>query len=359
MKRARGGFTLIELLTAMSLFLTLGIVLFGLLRQGLGLYHQGESRRTSYERGLALLDEIATDLRAARGGIGLLTPDPDILFLVDHDSDGRQRLRFVRSIPREMADEDLRLAGSMPGGDKDFEFGEFRARSSDPKKAPAWRALRGLAEVAWVCRPAGEGSDPDRRSMTLERAMKAPPGGDSSLMKNENLTPERTHALASGVLYFGVDLMADAGTDEPELLDEWDSSRARLKTFRWHVGPDSLADPRDDLFPRAVRLTVTIEREDAGAAAPKVDATVNAKDRRIPVSTTEDLPGPTDPFPFVKIGDEWVRVAGTDRSGSTLTAAERGARDTTAAPHERGARVHTGQTLIRWVELPCHREAVR
>jgi prepilin-type N-terminal cleavage/methylation domain-containing protein len=353
MTTRRNGFTLIELLTAMSLFLTLGIVLFGLLRQGLGLFHQGETRRSSYERGLALLDEIADDLRAAQGGIGLLTPDPDVQFLVDRDREGRQRLRFVRTVPREMADEGTRLAGSAAGVEAEFDFGSHPA--IDPAKPPAWRALRGLAEVAWTSQLGPEGSD--RATLVLTRAMKAPPGGDGSLFKDENLVPERSRVVANGILHFGVEMLPSAETDEPELFDDWDSTLGRLKTFRWHVGTASMADPRDDVFPRAVRLTLVIEREDAGVTAPKVDAVVTARDRSIPVSSTQDLPSSGDPFPFVKIGEEWVRVAGLE--ASAIVTAERGARGTTASIHERGARVHSGTTLTRWVELLCRREALR
>jgi hypothetical protein len=350
--RPAGGFTLIELLTAMTLFLTLGLVLFGLLRSGLGLFQQGESRRSSYERGIALLDEIASDLRAARGGEGWLSPDPDVRFLVDRDREGRQRLRFVRSVPRELSDEASRLAGSLPGGSEDLDFGIRLAAARQGQV----RGLRGLAEEAYVSEPAGEG---DPAVLALKRAMKAPPGGDTSLFHDENLAgedaPERLRALAAGLLYFGVECVVLG--EEPEFLDEWDSTLARLPSFRHHAGKDSAGDPRDDLFPAAVRITLTIEREDTGGRGAKLDEPISPSDRILRVSNARDLPGPAAAYPFVKIGREWIRVGGKD--ADRLTASERGARGSVAARHERGARVHAGETLVRWVTLRCRREALR
>jgi hypothetical protein len=344
------GFTIIELLTAMTLFLTLGIVLFGLLRQGLGLFQQGESRRSSYERGIALLDELAADLRLARAGGGLLAADPDIALLVDRDAADHVRLRFVRPVPRELAEEPARAAGSIPGGEADLDF--MAPRSGPEKGAPIVRGLRGLAEVAYVCDPDPSKDDP--APLRLRRAMKAPPGGEGSLFVDENLEDERFRTLASGVLHFGVEAVL-AGED-PEFVDSWDSTRGRLKTFSFFVGPQSLTDFRDDLFPSALRLTLTLEREDAGALVPKLDSEISEKERVIAVSNAKDLPAASDAYPFVKIENEWIRVAGKDLG--TFTASERGARGSTAVRHARGARVHSGETLARWVEMSGHREAI-
>ncbi len=349
--RGRKGFTIIELLTAMTLFLTLGIALFGMLRSGLGLFRQGESRRSGCERAIALLEAIAADLRAACASGGSLSPDPDILLLGDRDAGGRARLRFVRSIPRELADETTRLAGSVPGASEDLDFAspaDLALKAGEGKL----RGLRGLAEVAYVCEP-----DPDAADgapLFLRRGMFAPPGGEASLMKDVNLKEERLAILSQGILFFGVEFLLDG--EDPEPLDEWDSTLGRLKEFRFFAGPDSLADTRDDVYPRAVRITFTIEKEERGLAEAKLDAPVTAADRTLPISGTKDMPGPGDAVPFVKIGDEWIRIAGKD--SRSITAAERGARSTAAARHERGAKVHWGDTFSRWVELKTRGGAI-
>ena len=55
------GMTLIELMVAMSIFLVLGAGLVMFLRVGIQTWRVGERRREVYERGQAILDQMAGD----------------------------------------------------------------------------------------------------------------------------------------------------------------------------------------------------------------------------------------------------------------------------------------------------------
>ena len=82
------------------------------LRVGLNTWRVGEIRRESYERAQSILDQMESYLVSAytdpsHGQRGLV----DVIFLSDYDLNGRQRIRFVRSLAGETRHPITREAG--------------------------------------------------------------------------------------------------------------------------------------------------------------------------------------------------------------------------------------------------------
>ena len=92
------GFTLIELMVAMSLLLVLGLMLVGILRHSLELWHESENTREIYANIRTITATMQDDLEALYAEND---SSGEILFLLDQDTYGRQRLRFIRKIKAE------------------------------------------------------------------------------------------------------------------------------------------------------------------------------------------------------------------------------------------------------------------
>ncbi len=122
-QRSTSGITLIELMVAMTVFLMLGGALVMFLNTGIRTWRVGEARREAFERAQAILETLADDLSST-------FPDPshgthgevDVIFLSDYDDQGRQRLRFVRTLAGEMRHPITQDAGSLTGGLGEYDY---------------------------------------------------------------------------------------------------------------------------------------------------------------------------------------------------------------------------------------------
>lgn len=376
MNRRTSGFTLIELLTAIAIFTILAGMLFQMLKGGLDVWRQGEGNRQALEKGANLLEEIAREFRMVRAHEPLGGAVPKVRMLVDYgvfdldadevDESTIQRIRFVRSCPEERTDNRLRLAGDSPGGtegagDVVTDVGEMDLRTA--------RATGGLAEVAYttVRVPSKEG---DPALLSLYRFFRAPIGRDDSLFASDAFDqPKRIDAegilLADNVLFFGIELWSRdtqgfelAPNKDGGPLTVWDSTRAvlldEIGANRFLLAKDeaSLGVFWDDVFPRRLRFTLVVEADEDEAGELRLADGVSAGNSRVKIDSPRAVRGET-PFPYVKVGAEWMKWSAAEDGWLTV---ERGVRGSTAMEHKAGARVHVGRSFQRVIELPVYRE---
>lgn len=362
----RRGFSLVELLVAMAIFSVLGATLVLLLRQGMGAWHVGEARRGTYEEAQAVLGQLRDDLRSACGANRDVRGDPvAVRFICDEDRRGRQRLAFVRSIPRELRHPIASLAGTQVGADCDLDGVDDRKEALAGKL----RATGGLEEVLYAM-------DPDRDA--LLRAARAPIGGEASLFRVENLDdpaalrrlakPVGPHILHLELLFWTQ--VTETWDGEPPLkkprlgrkngaVAEWDSTRSILPP-RTGASEDEFQfwrrdalHPRDDIFPERVQATLVVAEEGPAATWTALAAPLGPGGLEAKVLSSRPFEGRG---PYARIGREWVRYEVAD--GRTLKIARdgRGRRGTAATEHAAGTDVVTGKAFTIEIEVPAHQE---
>ncbi len=401
--RMDAGHTLMEVLVALGVFVFLGSALIAFLSQGVGVWHLAEERGRIYERARAILDTAAEDLRSLSSDVRAEGTGFWVRLICDRDPRGRQRLRFVKTLPGETSDP-IALHGGEYLARADSRHYDHHADALDVERgrllAPA-----GYQEVLYTVHEnpadaAGDGSGGD----TLWRGVRSPIGGVGSLFTDSNIEeevkPKSTtgasssggdkakdgarrrskisgvaQPLAGGVLYFGVRFwtpytntwddahpaMIRPGPGKPSgPTSYWDSTRAILRTtgkageLRWSRIEGSIDDPLDDIFPERVEITLVL------AGSPELEPiyltrNVTSGDKSIPVSSAVGLPA-EGPFRYVRVDDEWIRYEKIE--GDTLvlgSRGERGARETAAEKHSSGARVLVGTSFRRVVEVPTYR----
>jgi prepilin-type N-terminal cleavage/methylation domain-containing protein len=400
------GYTLMELLIAMSLLVVLGGGLVTLLGQAVSTWNTAENRGKVYEQARAVLDRAADDLRSVVIRSHSSEGDTWIRFIADADPDGRQRLRFVRTTSGEAADAILREGGRYLSVRTPATYDG----QNDAKEASAGilAAPGGLEEVMYA-------ADPRAGMRVIWRAARSPPGGPDSLLVDRNVEAQPVSAastarkpapkpaavpaaeataavpadepappaechlsrvaipIAENVLFLGFSFWtprSNTWNAVPALRDPkpgqqsgpspwWDSTRGLLdvsgssEEFVWKRRPDSLDDPKDDIFPEMVEVTVVIgERGDA--IGTRLTDDVNETAKSLSISRAVELPDAAGER-FVLVDDEWIEIDAVEGSRLTIAANGRGARWTKAAKHDRGARVEIGTTFRRVVEIPGFR----
>ena len=366
------GLTLIELMVAMTIFLILGGSLILFLRVGIQTWRVGEERREVFERSQAILDQMERDLLCtfadpSHGTEGVV----DVLFLSDYDMNGRQRIRFVRTLAGEMRHPITRDAGTLTGALGDYDYIEDSMES----KELLLRAPGGLQEIAYAM-------DPRPSQGILWRGVKSPIGGHGTLFDDENLydfteleefektgdlvrSPlPRCRPFADGVMHLSfhfwgheTERWGDPGAGSGSPLDGWDSTRAILNIEEYGATFPSVQgsrhEHRDDVFPSRVQMLVTLSPARATRVARLADD-IGPDDLTIRVDTTERYPDGA--FQFIRIDQEWIRYdSRSSRSFEVSADGGRGARGTEALSHERGARVEFGYTFSRVIRIPATR----
>lgn len=366
------GFTLLEIIVAMGIFVILGAALITILRQGLDLWREGEARKETYERANFILSYIREDLINTYSGSG--EPNP-VRFLCDLEPASvergvqRQRLRFVRTRKGE-SQHPVGGQGGMIIESTDYydHFGDVSEMREGTLRAGA-----GLEEVIYLL-------DPDPEETTLWRGIRSPPGGEGSFLDPMGLrklyVEDHCQPLATGVLYLEFRFWTqftrtwDDGFyprlyphDEetrsgPALI--WDSTRGLFPPeagigkgdFRVVLGPESLYDTADDIFPRQVMVVLVME-----AATPVTLAQGISKDStRIPLVGSSRIPGAAPRY--VRIDREWIGYDTIEKGRLILGDAgrQRGARWTRPASHRKGAEVQVGRTFTLVVRIPAYRD---
>jgi hypothetical protein len=165
-------------MVAAGLLVLLGAGLAALLSQSVAIWNRAESRGLAYEKARVILEEIAEDLRSAVVRTSREADQVWIRFLADLGPEGRGRLRFVRTIPGEVAHPILRAGGQYLGVEAPAVYdGEDDAGEA---QRGVLAAPAGLLEVFWC-------ADPRPGERRLWRGVRSPIGGGGSLFIDENV----------------------------------------------------------------------------------------------------------------------------------------------------------------------------
>ncbi|MBK8978076.1 MAG: prepilin-type N-terminal cleavage/methylation domain-containing protein [Planctomycetes bacterium] len=392
-----GGFTLLELVIAMGLLAAFLTMLVQLVGGGASLFDSGERGQELADRALtasraaegalqstagprvdALAGEAAVDARLIvhRVVAGVATPvGPPPPRLPVLRSTARlapaDEERLLEGALRELVADELRLDVSRVGPDGDPDaiarLDELRA---------AW-PLRGRGELLMAAWPVDDTgvylalhvgerlADADLLAEGERRLVDYADLDDLAL--DAGTLRARTRVVATGLLHFDLELWSqfttdwDAGSGQGP-LQVWDSARAgllgesddRRDAFLLDVGPQSLRDPRDDVWPRWIRVTIVVAGPPDAAPEAYLAQSLSTDAQRMVVTTVERLPPPTETR-FLKVGAEWVRYA--NEAGTTLDGLRRGERGTTALDHPAGTPVRAGRTVQLCVPIPHGRDA--
>jgi prepilin-type N-terminal cleavage/methylation domain-containing protein len=407
MKSCRSrGYTLLEMLIAMSLLVLLGGGLVTLLRESIATWNTAENRGKLYEEARAVLDRVADDLRSTVIRSHAAGDDSWVEFLSDLGPGGKQRLRFVRATSGETADSVLRKGGTYLSTRAPAAYdGREDTREADEGflAAPG-----GLMEVLYA-------QDPRPGKRWLWRGVRSPVGGPDSLFIDANLGEERAVRLKAesksapadekkpeavpgeplpadeergfylravavpvckDVLFLGFNFWLPATStwrEVPPLRDPkpgqesgptpfWDSTRAILDLdgdrdeFVWKREAGSLDDPKDDVFPEQVQITLTLG-EGENAMPPRLAEELG--DGMKTLTLSRELLLPDDPEDrYVLVDDEWIAIEKAEGTKLTVAPDGRGERWTKAVKHDRGTQVELGTTFRRVVEIPGSRPGV-
>jgi len=359
----QAGFTLVEVLVAIAIFAVLCTMVFSLVGTSLSIFRDGERTRELYEIGPGILDSIAEDLRGLASG-GIRTERPrEARLLVDRDADRETRLRLVRTLGRDAADRIFRLAGT---GAKPTEVIDLRSDLAEALDG-RHRATGGFVEVAYALRPMTDrGGREIAGASALVKGIRTPVGGAESLFSDSFDSgagaPLALATVVEGVLLFEVECWGpetrsfDAPAGQGGAEPVWDSTRASLGDFRWHVGRESANDPADDVFPRRVLLRLVLDRPEDRTQGTFLSRALLASDTDFRADDASRLPSAGDPFPYVKIGPEWIRLGARSARDGAAKIVERGARGTVAGPHAAGAPIRSGIPFETVVEIAAPRE---
>lgn len=365
----RRGFTLLELLVAMALLATLGTFLVSLLKNSFDLYRQGDQRGDLYANAVPILEKLEDDLRAVHSG-------PDGRFLLETSSFGGGKgmgdgflLRLVRVMPHgEQSHPVLRKAGSKPGAQ-----GRFDGSDPGPEARADLAPPSGLMEVAWalITEPADAADRPG--ILTLYRGVHAPAlqkgsffdtgaeGGPDEAWVRTNLRPVATDVLGLWILCYGQESQDWGEADvlertNPEGLSSstWDSTRGILPraAFALARSPESAADPRDDVYPRMVRLILHVGRGSRPEA--KLRTTMRPDDTILRVNSTRDLPVEGVDDRMVKVGLEWMALGTTEATDARVQRRRRHTSSVQVA-HPVGTPVYSGQVFRKTLDMPARR----
>lgn len=405
------GFTLIELVTTATIFAILGAMLFGMVKSGMDMWNRGEAQRDEIEKSTVVLETISRGLRSAFTENDPAGGRAEVRFLsdfVDYDCnrDGEketrlQRLAFVRVNREERENLEMRNAGDLPLGRKYFTLSEAELdrlyvrdeSEAVPRKSQdildemdVFRPTGGLAESLFIAFPSDLTRDGKMSgTMSLFRGYRSPVGGEDSFFAPGALddpfdVASRLVPIMGGVLYiefrfFDQDSFTFDEREAPAHLQggagyTWDSTRGVLlpegddegkNAFRLAAGEDGLSpggasedDPRDDIFPSRVKITVVVNSGGGRDGLARLIRPVTAGALRIPVDIVMPFRDWRFGENYIRVGSEWIRFSSLE--GDELVVAERGVRNTIPADHGRGTPVYAGRTFSTEVAIPARRE---
>jgi hypothetical protein len=355
-------------MVAMSIFIFIGVATMGVLRTGLFTWRTGEAKRKTLESAQLVLSQIAQDIR------NVFTHEPregqsaNIRLLCDYDSNGKQRIRFVRTVAGAISPYAQKKAGALVGGKSHLDL----VNDYSEARMSALRATSGLCEVAYVM-------DSNPAYTKLFRGLRAPVGGTGTFFDDSNLMPGAANStlieFSDSVLYLGFHFWTQYTNTwaarhmplvDPEPGEKsgpalwWDSTRslsifnAEDREFTTFVSGSSLGDPRDDIYPQAVQIVLVVAQGEIGAVT-KLARSIDDLATRIPLDDASAF-GKSGSN-YVVIDSEWIRYKDVRRGELVLEDEyDRGARWSLPASHVRGAVVQEGKTFTLTLGLPGGRE---
>jgi hypothetical protein len=392
------GYTLLELLLAMAIFTFLGAMTVFLMRQGMNVFSVGTRESGLQDRQSTLLPLIVRDLENLAIPHSIDAPpappnEEERLRGVEYRPPPSVEVRlragtvvlregplkdlpcpyaaWVVSVAAARGDPALRQAGDVAASPATPQRPYVPAEVDKGEAGAGFRATGGLMEVAYVAVP----EDPAFPAvLTLYRGFRSPVGGAESLLLPENLDTlleirRACRPIARGVLHFGLlwrrvfatDWNETAGTvgeTDPYVGRVWDSTRALERGFPLFLGPASLGDPSDDVFPRWARVEIALLAPTAvgyglGETELQVPLAEDARELRLADLSVLGGAGPKERH--LKVGSEWMGY-GIDRIDflQGVVRVERGVRGTRRRAHEAGSQVYVGLGESRDVRLPVY-----
>ena len=378
---AAAGFTLIELTVSLGLLGGFVLFLVQLLSTSISVFEEGET-------GQETADRVASASTAVEGAFADLLGDPTATerrpptarLLVQWVPLGfaaapeTPHVQIVRASVRLSEGEEERLLRRklLPEAQRTARTSSDAdvAERLERLVATTPRIRRG--EMLLVPWPAGDFLELRRGLFLPDQRIPIDEQRDVALFEPETLggvefPPEAilaaTEPFASGLLHFEIrfrsqytkDFESLAANEGPEFV--WDSARAGLlssedaptnRRFTLDLGPASLDDASDDVFPRAVQIRITVARD---MAETILVGDLGARDVDARIANGDALPD----VPFLKIGAEWVRRR--EVRTTQLTGLERGLRGSKPSPHPAGTPVRAGRPTLIVVPLLHGRDA--
>lgn len=408
------GFTILELLIAMAIFSVLGTMVVYFMQNSLDIFYTGTRESAQLDRMDTVVPQVIDDLRGIYVGddwrqpytpseemlLGSNTapppPPPPVavrlragyVFLQAPRVSGAEGgtaqpelacpfFAFVVADAAEWSHKLKRKAGETPA--------EGAVAMTPASESPDARYLAtgGLMEVLWIAVP----REDEPGILDLYRGWRAPIGDpDKTLLDPRNFNTREKIAAAcrvreKGLLHFGVTwrrvfatswdaggALGDSSETVPYVGPAWDSTRAfnlAKEDPNWRaplmLGPSSLPDPSDDIFPAFVRIEVALAaRGKYSDTRGDVDLMVGLgeSDTRLTVSDPDRLLGSDlGTTRYLKIGTEWLEydVGGVDPITREIRV-RRGVRGTKALAHRAGAKVFAGDSARTELRLPVYRD---
>lgn len=404
----RRGFTLLEILISMSLFTLIGLAVVMLMRTGVDMWLRGTRSSQQEDRLEQSLPRLEEDLRmtllpAQRDRVPFdpKNPDPEkepdplppvnrfvsgyITFKIRDTEYKCRYLAFVRDIEGlgELATYVAR-AGTNAKADAYIDG----KNDEDEFKHNRHLPTGGAVEVLWLWLP-----DEDRPGVgSVYRAYRSPIGGAESLLDprnyddlkeiKENIKPQ---PIFQNVIMFDLSFWTQYTTTwdwepgqpsirsrptTPEALRAgrrecgpsrtWDSTRGLLpntgggdSVFYLGKGKASLNFSGDDIWPRMARVEFALLEEDTVLAR---GLGTNDKDFVVLSGAFATGRGELDGR-LMKIGSEWLQIAGRDGHQRDMFRIERrGLRGTTAVAHSPQTPVYYGRVFDFTISIPSFRD---
>lgn len=368
------GFTLLELVVVMGLLAGFCVMLVQLLASGVRMFEEGEEGQALADRSGDAARLVREQLADLLGPLSNEAPGvPESRMLVqpvpagwDRPGGSQDRVQILRGLVRIDAEAERALVQRQLGaelGTMDRQLAEELSGIPQGGRARLWL-------LPW---PAG---DPDGALMQLRRGLFLPGEpvevGSRQIEPMQVVDPSReltaeqvealTEPLVDGLLYVGFEMWSQnterwGGVDGGGGAERvWDSARAGWLTdpdvpgegFSLDVGPSSLADPLDDVYPRWMRVTLVVGEGAQGAAAGILAEELPVGEARLRLLNPDRFPS-GQAGGFVKVGPEWMSYARLQ--GSHLTGLRRGQRGTAASMHGAGTAVRVGRTIVFTVRL--------
>lgn len=390
------GFTLIELVVVMGLLAGILGLMVQMLAAGGSIYQRGEEGRDLSDRSLATARTIQGELGRLLGPKSESAPGeafPDARLLI-HEIEVTPRNSLTGAVSsatvvKPVRSQVLRATVSLQATTEDElirefleglgfvtdESGQQRTQTTADEGEPPFVPRTGKGEFVMFALPADSDGqfldlwvghrltspvvlaelDPDLDGLPLVE-MERP----EDLVTSAPLLKEGARVAATSLLHFEIECWNSQTRDwdsggENTGNRVWDSARAETlppdqgEAFGQDVGPYSLRDVRDDVYPRFLRVTFTVSRGPELPAATFLSSALAPTDQEIAVVDGDELVD----VEWAKIGAEWVRVRSV--SGRYLRV-QRGQRGTVARSHESGEEVRIGRQVVLTIPVLFGRE---
>ncbi|MEO0478822.1 MAG: hypothetical protein AAF196_05025 [Planctomycetota bacterium] len=380
-----GGFTLLELVVVMGLLAGLLGLLVQLLASGGSIYQRGEEGRDLSDRSLAaasLARDLVQQLEGPRASSDAGEAYPDARFLLYEVTGGavpeQGALGIDDSVPVTV--QVLRSTARLERGLEARLLQELRRAlgyeddegltTDDAEEFEVPLAATGRGELMLFSWP----SDKDgvfldlylKRRLTIEESrlddelflveLALP----EDLEFNQRVETQGARKISQSLLYFGIECWSQntrrwssPGESGPRRV--WDSARAltlpedQSQAFGYDRSDESLLDPRDDLYPHYLRLTIVVSRGPEIAAKTFLSGGVDRTSLEIRVVAPEEL----EEVEWIKVGSEWMQIDSILGSNLRVRRAGRGTR---AAEHSSGTDVRIGREVQLTIPLLHGRE---